>query len=65
MADERLTDSIETRAALRKELKAKMNELAVFAASLDTICHGAAKDVNNARSSLFAAWSKLRAEPLD
>lgn len=61
----RVIDSIETRKELRQEIRALRDLLSAFAAKLDTVDHAAARDVNNARSDLFAAWSKLREAPLD
>jgi hypothetical protein len=56
-------DSIETREELRGELRRFYADLATFASKLDTVDHQAARDVNDARSKLFAAWSKLRVAP--
>lgn len=59
----RLTDTPETRAALRLEIRILRDNLARLAESLATVDHDAARDANEARSSLFAAWSKLRQAP--
>lgn len=56
-------DTLELRTELRTELKRYMNELASLAARFDGVDHAAARDINNARSNLFAAWSKIRSAP--
>lgn len=56
-------DSVEFRAELRQELRDFHKQLADLARKLETVDHDAARDVNNARSALFAAWSKLREAP--
>ena len=56
----RADDSDALRAALRADIRAMRDKLATLATQLETVDHDAARDVNEARSSLFAAWSKIR-----
>lgn len=50
--------------ALREEIKGLRDQLAELTGKLDTVDHDAARDVQTARSNLFAAWSKLKVWPV-
>lgn len=54
-----------TATAAKLEARRLRDELSTLAASLDHLDHAIARDLNDARSCLFAAWSKLRAAERD
>ena len=62
---DRMEDTASNRMLIRQEIRALRDRMAKLCFHLDAIDHGAARDLNTARSAMFAAWSKLREAPLD
>ncbi len=64
MTVERLDDTAENRAMVRKELQAIRQRLAEIAASLDAVDHDAARQLHIARDAIHDGWRILRQSPL-
>jgi len=53
-------DTDEAREEIRRVIRRQRDQLSALAHMLEGIDHEAARDVETARSALFAAWSKVR-----
>ena len=56
-------DTPEYREEIRRAIRRQRDALSALTTMLETVDHEAARDVETARSALFAAWSKIRRAP--